>query len=247
LILGFAIAADPTPEQRAKARADLTSPKLEVRKKAIEGLIHSDLSAHLFPEMAAMLKDADGEVRSIAATAVGNLGAKAEPAIPALIAQLENDKTKEARETAARALGRIGKAAPKNRTAVTALEKAATQDADAVTRTVALGALAMMDEDVPAQVAALRKFLHHKEALVRMKAAHALGMIGLAAKAAAPEIIEVLEKETDGHRRGYVARSLGNTGDPNSLPALKKALEKETDPQAQGEMRGAIQKLVPKP
>jgi len=100
---------------------------------------------------------------------------------------------------------------------------------------------------VPAQVAALRKFLSHDEPLVRMKASHALGMIGLAAKAAAPEIVIVLEKETDGHRRGYIARALGNTGDPNSLPVLKKALEKETDPAAQGEMRGAIQKLGGKP
>jgi HEAT repeat protein len=104
-----------------------------------------------------------------------------------------------------------------------------------------------MDEDVPAQVATLRKFLHHDEALVRMKASHALGMIGTAAKAAAPEIVEVLEKESDGHRRGYIARALGNTGDPNSLPALQKALKNETDSAAQGEMRGAIQKLGGKP
>jgi HEAT repeat protein len=100
---------------------------------------------------------------------------------------------------------------------------------------------------VPAQITALRKFLHHEEALVRMKASHALGMIGTPAKAAAPEIVEVMEKETDGHRRGYIARALGNTGDPNSLPALRKALKKETDSAAQGEMRGAIQKLGGKP
>lgn len=73
----------------------------------------------------------------------------------------------------------------------------------------------MMDEDVQGQVVALRKFLRHDEPLVRMKAAHALGMIGL-------------------------------PGDPNSLPVLKKALEKETDPAAQGEMRGAIGRLEPK-
>ena len=211
------------------------------------GLIHSDLSAHLFREMQSGLKDKDGEVRSIAATAIGNLGAKAEPAIPALIAQLEKDIYKEARETAARASGRIGKVVSANRTAVKPLAHAAANDADPVTRTVALGALAMMDEDLPGQVTALRKFLHHDKALVRMKAAHALGMIGLPAKVAAPEIVEVLAKETDGHRRGYIARSLGNTGDPNSLPVLEKALKKETDPAAQGEMRGAIQKLGGKP
>ena len=106
-----------------------------------------------------------------------------------------------------RALGRIGKAVPTSRDAIKPLRRAAAEDADPVTRTVALGALAMMNEDVPGQVTALRKFLHHDEPLVRMKAAHALGMIGTAAKVAAPEIVEVLHKETDGHRRGYIARA----------------------------------------
>ena len=247
VIAALSLAADPAPEQLAKARMDLKSPNVEMRREAIKHLIHSDLSVHLIPEMQSMLKDADGDVRAIAATAIGNLGAKGEPAVPALIAQLEKDSFKEARETAARALGRIGKAVPTNRTAVKPLQKAAAEDADPVTRTVALGALAMMDEDVPGQIAALRKFLTHDEPLVRMKAAHALGMIGIPAKAAAGEIAIVLEKETDSHRRGYVARALGNVGDPNFLPVLEKALKNETDAGAQGEMRGAIQKLRGKP
>ncbi|MFO0804513.1 MAG: HEAT repeat domain-containing protein [Gemmataceae bacterium] len=247
LAFTLAFAPEPSAERLAKARADLKSADVAVRKKAIESLIHSDLSEHLFPEMVATLKDANGEVRSVAATAIGNLGVKSESAIPALVAQLQKDDTKEARETAARALGRIGKAAPKNRSQVKPLQAAAAEDADPVTRTVARGALAMMDEDVPGQVKALRKFLHHEEALVRMKAAHALGMIGLPAKEAAPEIVTVLEKETDGHRRGYIARSLGNTGDPASLAALKKALAAETYEGAKGEIRGAIQKLGDKP
>jgi HEAT repeat protein len=247
LLAVVAIGADPKPEQLAKVRGDLTSTNVEVRRKTMSELIHSELSSFLFMEMQAGLKDTDGEVRSIAATAIGNLGAKAEPAISALIAQMGKDTTKEARETAARALGRIGKAVPANRSALKSLQQTAADDADPVTRTVALCALAMMDVDVPAQVIALRKYLHHDEALVRMKASHALGMIGTAAKSAALEIVEVLEKETDEHRRGYIARSLGNTGDPNSLPALQKALKNETDPAAQGEMRGAIRKLGGKP
>jgi HEAT repeat protein len=101
----------------------------------------------------------------------------------------------------------------------------------------------MMDQEVPGQITALRKYLHHDEPLVRMKACHALGMLGPAAKAAAPEIVKVLEQETDSHRRGYIARSLGNTGDPASLPVLFKALKNETDAGAKGEMRGAITRL----
>ena len=239
--------AEPSPETLAKVRADLTNTQVEVRRTAIKGLIHSDLSALLIPELQAGLKDSDGEVRATAATAIGSLGAKVEPAIPLLIAQLGKDEFKEARETAARALGRIGKAIPTNHDALKPLQKAAAEDKDPVTRAVALGALALLNDDVPGQVLALRKYLHDNEPQVRMKAAHALGMIGTPARSAAPEIVEVLEKETDSHRRGYIARALGNTGDPNSLSVLEKALKQETDPGAQGEMRGAIQKLGGKP
>ena len=76
-----------------------------------------------------------------------------------------------------------------------------------------------------------------------MKAAHALGMIGLKAKAATPEIVKVLQREDDSHRRGYVARALGSTGDPASLDALYAAFKKEKDSGAKGEISGAINRL----
>jgi HEAT repeat protein len=230
-------------ERMTKIRADLKSTHVEVRRAAIRALVHSDISELLREDMQAALADSDAEMRATAATAIGNLGSAAVPALPALIGQMQNDSSKEARETAARALGRIGKAAPKERQALPALRQTAAKDADPVTRVVALGALAMMEADIPEQVAALRKYLPHDSSLVRMKAAHALGMIGPAAKAAAPEIVSVLERATDTHERGYIARALGNTGDPASLPALYKAIEKETDAGTRGEMRGAISRL----
>lgn len=233
-----------TPEERiTKTRADLNNPEAAVRLKAIGSLVHSDISEKLFSEMRAALADADGMIRSTAATAIGNLGKAAVPAIPELVKGLQSDTVKEARETAARALGRIGKAAPDEKSMIIPLKKAAEKDEDPVTRTVALGALAMLDVDVAGQVAALRKYLHHDEPLVRMKSSHALGMIGNAAKASSPEIVKVLETEPDEHRRGYVARALGNVGDPAALPALYAALKKETYEGAKGEMRGAIAKL----
>ena len=243
------MAADPKPsaeERIAKVKTDLKSEDAAVRKSAIGSLVHSDISSKMLAEMRATLSDRDGDVRAVAATATGNLGAAAIPAVPQLIAQLKSDSVKEARETAARALGRIGKAVPDEKSVIGPLKTAAKDDPDPVTRTVALGALAMIDVDVAEQITSLRKYLHYEDALVRMKASHALGMLGLVAKAAAPEIVEVLKLETDHHRRGYVARALGNTGDPASLPALIAALEKETDAGAQGEMRGAISRLKPK-
>lgn len=233
-----------TAEERiAKTRADLKNADAAVRLKAIGSLVHSDISERLFPEMRAALADADGMVRSTAATSIGNLGKAAVPAIPELVKGLQTDKVKEARETAARALGRIGKAAPDEKSMIAPLKSAAEKDDDPVTRTVALGALAMLDVDVAGQIAALRTYLHHDEPLVRMKSSHALGMIGTAAKASSPEIVKVLETEHDEHRRGYVARALGNVGDPAALPALYAALKKETYEGAKGEMRGAIAKL----
>ena len=250
-ILAVALLAADKPDDKQvrleKARAGLRSADVEVRRKTLGSLNHSDISDPLIPEMLKLLDDRDGEVRSMAATAVGTHGKAALAGVPALIAQLKRDTHKEARETAARALGRIGKAVKANRDAVKPLRVAADKDADPVTRAVALGALGMMGEDVPGQDAALRKYLHHDEPLVRMKACHALGMLGTAAKAAAPDIIEVLGREKDPHQRGYIARSLGSTGDPKSLPALYEALKKETDEGAKGEMRGAIAALGGKP
>lgn len=227
----------------AKVKIDLKSEDPKVRQAAIGSLVHSDISPKLLSEMRAALDDHDGPVRSTAATAIGNLGAAAVPAVPQLIAGLKSDPFKEARETAARALGRIGKAAPDEKSLIAPLRIAGEKDADPVTRVVALGALAMIDVEVPQQITSLRKYLHHEEALVRMKSAHALGMLGPVAKEAAPEIVNVLKLETDHHRRGYIARALGTTADPASLPALEAALKDETDPGAQGEMRGAISRL----
>lgn len=243
-LLATRLTAADSPDQKiAQVRVDLKSDDVAVRRKAISSLVHSDISPMMLTEMRQALEDSDGAVRSTAATAIGNLGAAAVPAIPQLVAGLRNDTFKEARETAARALGRIGKAAPNEKSLLAPLKTASQEDADPVTRVVAHGALAMIEIDVPQQITSLRKYLHHDDPLVRMKSSHALGMIGKDAKQAAPEIVAVLKQETDSHRRGYIARALGNTADPASLPALEAALEKETDPGSQGEMRGAIARL----
>ena len=126
-------------EQAAKLRADFQSTDPAVRRKAVSSMPHSPAASLLMPELFAALKDSDGEIREWAATVIGNQGEKAVGAVPQLIVQLQSDPVKTTRETAARALGRIGKAVPTNRTMVDALTKAARDDADSVTRVVALG------------------------------------------------------------------------------------------------------------
>src|SRR4051794_41088742 len=112
LVTALSLAADKPDDKAArleKARAGLKSADVEVRRQTLGSLNHSDLSDSLVREMLELLKDSDGEVRAMAATAAGSHGEAALPGVPALIAQLKGDSNKEARETAARALGRIGK------------------------------------------------------------------------------------------------------------------------------------------
>src|SRR5262245_48729885 len=94
LFLAGITAAEPAgnvEERLAKTRADLKSEDTAVRRAAIGGLVHSDLSSTLAAEIQSTLNDSDGDVRSVAATATGNLGAVAVPAIPQLARQLKGD------------------------------------------------------------------------------------------------------------------------------------------------------------
>lgn len=232
-------------ERAAKVRIDLKSHDVEVRRAAIQSLTHNEISKTLLPEIQAALGDPDAKVREWAATVAGPEGELALPLVPLLIAQLEKDPVKTTRETAARALGRIGRKVPTERRGVPALEKASLNDEDSVTRVVALGALAMLNPDDDARITAITPYLIGDDPLTRMKAAHALGQLGDRAKAAAPAIAKALTQATDEHQRGYLARAIGQAGDKQFLPVLYAELEKETNPKsvAIGEMRGAINRL----
>jgi len=256
IFVNGAIAADgkkPTPVapevQAVALRNELQSTELAVRLAAVRSLAHHKAAPFLVPELTVALKDGDGEVREWAATVLGSQGAASVGAVPQLIAQLQTDSANKAREAAARALGRIGKAAPAERRAVPALERAATDDADSVTRVVSLGALALIEPDAPGRIAAIVPYLQHDDALTRMKGAHALGYLLDKAQSTGPAIADVLRRATDPYQRGYVARSLGQIGAKDQLPVLLEEYARETDQRAQGEMRGAIKRLggtVPK-
>jgi hypothetical protein len=68
-LLPAADKADDKAARLEKARASLKSGDVEVRRKTLGSLNHSDLSSSLVKEMLESLKDKDGEVRSMAATA----------------------------------------------------------------------------------------------------------------------------------------------------------------------------------
>jgi len=230
-------------ERQAQVTAGLKSNDAEVRRIAMHSLAHSDIADAMLAETQAALNDTDPEVREWAATVLGPRGVLAQGAVPALVKQLQRDQIKQCRETAARALGRIGKATQNNQAAVSALEQAAATDADSVTRVVALGALALMNPDSPARMEAVCGFVTHDDALTRMKAAHSLGYLGERAKSAAPGIALALQKATDPHERGYLARALGQVGAREQLPILVAEMDKEKNETALSEMRGAARRL----
>jgi alpha-L-fucosidase 2 len=230
-------------QRQEQVRAGLRHPEVAVRRIAVRSLAHSDIADALAEATTEALADSDAEVREWAATVLGPRGKLAEAAVPKLIAQLQSDPEKKCRETAARALGRIGKAVPEIRDAIGALEKSGSVDSDSVTRVVALGALALIFTRDAERVEAVANYLVHEDPLTRMKAAHALGYLGERSMAAAPGIAKALMLAVEPRERGYLARSLGQIGDRAQLPVLLTELAKETHETVLGEMRGAIKRL----
>jgi HEAT repeat protein len=150
------------------------------------------------------LKDSDSDARRSAAKSLGEAGAEARAAAPAL-AEAMRDKDRFVRRFAAEALGKIG-ADPK--TAIPALVLALRDNAREVQQAAAraLGSLG------PNALPALRAALANAEldTAVRARAAESLGNIGPAAKSAIPDLISVL-----GEMPGRAAKKKGRaaTGD----------------------------------
>jgi len=123
-------------EQATRLRADLKSADVETRQAAVRSLPHNAAAALLMPDLMAALKDSDGEVASGPprfSSAGGSVRRRGAATRRAVAERLDQAGSRDG----ARALGRIGKAVPSNRTMVAPLEKAATDDADSVTRVVA--------------------------------------------------------------------------------------------------------------
>jgi HEAT repeat protein len=127
------------------------------------------------------LSSKDPAARRSAVFALGKLGTSAAPWLPRLLKVLREDQSAEVRETAAFALGEIGKGsirAIQNGDLVPTLAAAVTGDADPLVRRSAAVALGEMGSDAEAGQPALEKAVTDKQPEVRQNAAWALGRIG---------------------------------------------------------------------
>ncbi|HWH01249.1 MAG TPA: HEAT repeat domain-containing protein [Pilimelia sp.] len=155
--------------------------------------------------------------RARAAEALGNLGRR--EAVPRLCAMLAGEDP-EARVVAVRALGRIGDpaAAGPLLASLSAAEPTPSQ-------LVAHALVQLGPDAVPSLTDALR----HPDALVRVTALDALGLLGAAAGTGV--VAEVLRDDPDPDVRSAAAATLGRLGAPGGLTPLLAALA-PTEPTA---------------
>jgi HEAT repeat protein len=152
-----------------------------VRVSAAVALWRIQRHPKAIPALESMLRDREGSTACLAATAIGELGADALPAVPALAAALAHPDA-DTRRAAAFSLGRIGPAAiPAIRSVLAA--------ADSSTKCQAVEALGSIG---PSAVAALIEAFGDPSPPVRRSAARAVGRLGPAARQAEPALVKAV-------------------------------------------------------
>jgi HEAT repeat protein len=179
------------------------------------------------PALTAALADTDVDIRRGAAKAMGDLGPQAAPAVRALMNLLE-DEDEEVRARAADALGSIGgeaQAAIPRLLAMLQENKGLFRNGASKSAALALGSLrAQPKAVVPALTAALR----HPDAEVRSAAARGVGAFGDQARAAVPNLTELLKKGERLHEleNGVQAlRHIGPAAVEQAITDLTRALQ----------------------
>jgi serine/threonine-protein kinase len=209
----------PTPEP-----ARPTTPAVP---PVVQGLVQS-------------LAAADAGTRWRAAEALGNLGAEARPAVPALTGVLR-DRSPDVRWRAAEALGKIGADAASSVPSVAAL----LDDTDDLVRGEAAKALGRFGSAAGTAVPALSGALRHPEVAFRREVAKALAKIGPAAQGAVPALTVALS-DKDKFVRMECARALGNIGPParSAVTALTSA-SRDSELLVARQAQEALKKLGP--
>ena len=91
---------------------DLRDPDAKVREKAVRGIGELGLGPRAVRPLLDALNDPVGDVRAVAASALGRMGVDAKEAVPALV-RLLRDPEERARGSAAGALAEIGVVTPR--------------------------------------------------------------------------------------------------------------------------------------
>ncbi len=178
------------------------------------------------------LRDADADVRSSAAWALGEIK-EGTPAVVAGLLEALRDADADVRRSAAGALGEIKEGTP----AVVAGLLEALRDAEAYVRSSAAGALGKIG--TPAVVAGLLEALRDADADVRRSAAGALGKIGTPAVVAG--LLEAL-RDAEAYVRSSAAGALGKIGTPAVVAGLLEAL-RDADADVRRSAAGALGKI----
>ncbi|MBN1421272.1 MAG: HEAT repeat domain-containing protein [Planctomycetes bacterium] len=156
--------ADPAAEWIALLKEE----SVEVRREAAVALSeHPPEKVESLPPLLDAAKDTDGYVRALVIVAIGRMGAKAEPAVPALHEALKDPATRFA---AAGALGNIGAA---SKPAVPDLIEAV-KDEDPRVRSTAAWALGCIGTGAEEAIPTLEEAAKGSDADLRRAAADAL-------------------------------------------------------------------------
>ena len=241
-------ALQATPAQlKPLLQAALASPVQELRKAGATGMATLGGAASLGVDgLRELLADEDAASRLAAVRAFGELGAKAAPAVPLLVAKLDDLSMQM---TVMETLGKIGPAsapavprlleiADKNgndvkaaaltafagigREAAAALPQiyAALRDPSSELRTPAVPALASVESDEAKVIAALTAALGDETGRVRRPAAQALARFGERSRVAAPGIVAMLERDIDRVVALDALRAIGVRDVPDLLKVL---------------------------
>ena len=162
--------------------------------------------ARFAPEVAALLKDGDLDVREGAAQALGKFGAAGAPFAPAVAALLK-DENSPVRANAAQALGAMGAAGAPFAPAVAAV----LNDGNTSVRANAVQALGAMGAAGAPFGPAVAALLKEGDPSVRANAVQALGKLGATGAPFAPAVAALL-KEGNASVRADAAQALGAMG-----------------------------------
>jgi HEAT repeat protein len=186
----------------------------------------------------------DPVTRRSAAFALGKIGKEAVPMLPQLLKALREDKVASVRETAALALGEIGKTdtrAAEEATMVQVLMEALGKDSDAQVRRGAAVALGGLGERAKSAIPSLERALGDPSGVVRQNAAWALGRVGTKDVSALKKVLA----DADPLVLRDAAGSLGLLG-ANARAALPELLARcaTPDTEARKAVLGALVGLV---